>query len=376
MTVASRERLHSSPAGCIFATPRALTPRVKHGEHASTMLPVRVRAHVPRVRRPRARRIASRFASPAVAVFFAVGCGEPSERLVDTVGTWDPTAATSMQDAAGSFGPAIGSSIGSAFCGPEGTLIFVLDDAEVLHSFDPSLLPSPAAFQTIGPITCAEQFAGEWLAANSMAIDHSAVAWVTDHAGHLGRVSTQDGTCTPTAYQPNQPGSHFSAVGMAFAGQVSNGLETLYVADNSQDPVATTGLGLATIDVGSLELTPVGPFDGTLAGRGAELTGTGDGRLFGFFPGSPSTIAQIDPATGHIVSTAAIPLQALVAGNLAYAFSFWGGVFYTYLATGGGSTDVSTYDPASGTTTTVLSQIGFNIIGAGVSTCAPITTPR
>ena len=46
-----------------------------------------------------------------------------------------------------------------------------------------------------------------------------------------------------------------------------------------------------------MKLTTLGDFSGDLQGQGAELTGTGDGRLFGFFTTQPNaTLAQIDKA--------------------------------------------------------------------------------
>ena len=57
--------------------------------------------------------------------------------------------------------------------------------------------------------------------------------------------------------------------------------ETLYVADT--DESGTSGRGLGKIDLTTLTLTRVGDYSGALRGLGAELTGTGDGRLFGFF---------------------------------------------------------------------------------------------
>ena len=68
----------------------------------------------------------------------------------------------------------------------------------------------------------------------------------------------------------------------AIARGLSISAETLYVADYS-------GKGLAKIDTTALTLQTVGPWD-QLSGA-AELTGTGDGRLFGFFQANPIIIA-------------------------------------------------------------------------------------
>ena len=70
-----------------------------------------------------------------------------------------------------------------------------------------------------------------------------------------------------------------------------------------------------------------------------------------------------------------VPTAALTSGEYDFAFSFWGGIFFVYTASTAGSdgptTDVSAFDPATGKTSVVLSQIGFNVVGAGSSTCVP-----
>ena len=60
-----------------------------------------------------------------------------------------------------------------------------------------------------------------------------------------------------------------------------------------------------------------------------------------------------------------------------------GGDFYIYtnvdggnLPMNGGGSDVTRYRPSDGSITVVKSKIGFKIVGAGVSTCAPTTTTR
>ena len=68
---------------------------------------------------------------------------------------------------------------------------------------------------------------------------------------------------------------------------------SLYVAG-----IASTGVGtgLGIIDFGKNTVGPIGPFGGALSGQNAELTGTGDGRLFGFFTTTPIQVAQLDKA--------------------------------------------------------------------------------
>jgi hypothetical protein len=82
--------------------------------------------------------------------------------------------------------------------------------------------------------------------------------------------------------------------------------------------------------------------------------------------------------------TNARPLQNVYAGT-AWAFSFYGGDFYIYTHSSGsgggppragGGSDVTRYSPVTGAIDIVKPKIGFKIVGAGVSTCAPTTSPR
>src|SRR5262249_30240567 len=125
--------------------------------------------------------------------------------------------------------------------------------------------------------------------------------------------------------------------------------------------------GLATIDTTTLNLSYVGPYSPALPR--AELTGTGDGRLFAFsldLPGPGSHISEIDKTTAKILSSDALPIANQ---NDAFAYAVWGGSFYVFSSPGGAS-DVTRYDP----NTKMLQQVGIHpetIVGAGVSTCAP-----
>ena len=58
-----------------------------------------------------------------------------------------------------------------------------------------------------------------------------------------------------------------------------------------------------------------------------------------------------------------------------FAFSFWGGDFFFYTATSeapDSTTTVARFSPTTGDLDTAyMTDIGFHITGAGVSTCAP-----
>jgi hypothetical protein len=260
-------------------------------------------------------------------------------------------------DGAGGTGPNSG-------CSAAATLVYVIDEQGGLHSFDPGSL----TFQTIGTINCP----GEAASINSMAIDRNATAWVNDIGGNLFKVSTADASCQTTNFIAP---SGFTQMGMGFsADAVGSTSETLYVDGIGNE--GSEGAGLATIDLTSMALTPIAQFDGALAGQDCELTGTGNAQLFGFFTTTPAAVAQIDKSTAHILTD--VPQPGVDTGT-DWAFSFWGGNFYLYTAdttlNPGDTSDVTEYNPTAGTTKVVLQQIGFRIVGAGVSTCAPTQPP-
>jgi hypothetical protein len=214
---------------------------------------------------------------------------------------------------------------------------------------------------------------------NSMAVDRNAVAWVnyvqssnlgTDAAGAIFKVNTADASCEATAAVVLPNGWY--RLGMGFSTDLKKGTaETLFVAGTGSGMSTSPGLG--RIDMGTSTLAPIGQFTGGLSGESGELTGTGDARLFGFFTTSPVQVAEIDKGSGGVLASSSL---SQVQTPSAWAFSFWGGDFFLYTATSGDS-NVTRYRPSDGSTeTTYMTNIGFRIVGAGVSTCAPTEIPK
>jgi hypothetical protein len=261
---------------------------------------------------------------------------------------------------------------GNHDCTVAATLVYVIDETGILYSFNPGTLK----FSEIGKTNCP----GAMGLINSMAIDRSATAWVNAVDGNLYKVNTSDASCEKTDFAGGQHefGAQF---GMGFSANASGAAaETLFI--DGIGALGGGGSGLATIDLGTLVLNPIGNFSGYLAGEDCELTGTGDGRLYGFFVNDPLTqtpasVAQIDKSNASILSNALLP-ESVDTGT-DWAFSFWGGSFYLYTADQNvdpeDTSDVTEYDPKANATSVVLSQIGFRIVGAGVSTCAPLVKP-
>jgi hypothetical protein len=252
-------------------------------------------------------------------------------------------------------------------CAPSAALPYVITDTDIMYLFDPAHL----MFTKIGPVTCAGESANT---VNSMAIDRQANAYVNFTSGHICKCSTTTPvTCQPTSFVPNQ-GAFTNELGMGFSADApGSNSETLFVSDNTGPGghnVSGGGKGLGKIDLTTMRMTPLGVYTGVNMGYNAELAGTGDAKLYGFFTTAPGDIAQIDKTTGATPLPLPVNVNASTGG---YAFSFWSGDFWIYTDTSGtmGSA-VTHYVTATKSATIVLSGVGFTIVGAGVSTCAPI----
>jgi hypothetical protein len=249
-------------------------------------------------------------------------------------------------------------------CSEAAKLVYVVTDLNELFSFK----PDTTTFTKIGELKCPSGGATP----NSMAVDRTGVAWVNFSDGGLFKVSTSDAACEATTYEKGQLG--FNRFGMAFATNTATSTEeTLYVVGIEG---INSGKGLGKIDLTTMKLTKLGDFSGSLQGLGAELTGTGDGRLYGFFTTQPNaTLAQIDKSTGATSGDSS--LKGVSTGN-AWAFSFWGGDFWFYTSQNLQPSVVTRKQTSTdGNISTAKADVGgFRIVGAGVSTCAPTTPPR
>jgi len=200
-----------------------------------------------------------------------------------------------------------------------------------------------------------------------MAVDRSATAWIIYDSGELFTVNVRalPLTCVKTSFVPQLSVAKF---GMGFvANEPGSTMETLFISGSDFTS------SLATTKFGTLGTTP--PFKVTLKGTlmGApEMSGTGDGKLWAFFPNvAPPKVAQLSKADGSVVKS--FTAQALSGSPRAWAFAFWGGQFFMFLER---DTDVSTHvwkmDSVSGAVSHPINGTGRHIVGAGVSTCAPV----
>ena len=248
----------------------------------------------------------------------------------------------------------------SGDCSDASKLVYVASDANDLYSFAPDKL----TFTKLGRLDCPSS------TVNSMAVDRSGTAWVNYDDGLVYKVAIATLKCEATAYAPGQ-GGFTKVLGMGFSTDAAGSAsETLYVADNHN---GGKGKGVGRVELATMTMTPLGPYTAELAGSDAELTGTGDARLFGFFTTSPAHFAPIDKSNGQTPTATLLPTVDASSGG--YAFSFWGGDFWFYTASDTDTTKVTHYVTKDGTASVVLSDIGFVIVGAGVSTCAPTVPP-
>ncbi len=259
-------------------------------------------------------------------------------------------------------------------CSPDATnFVYVVGigaswpPATTLYKF----APDKKTFTLVGDVSC-----GGNGNVNSMAVDRDGTAWINWSGGEVYQVNTQDASCTPAP--PVTLPSAWSQIGMGFSvDAVSSSAETLFVS--SQGSQGTSAVSqLATLSGGSVQ--GVGTFaGGNFAGLAPELTGTGDARLYGFFVnpnGGDPLLGLIDKGTAAVSNTVAITGVAQPIHD--WAFSFWGGHFYFYTSTGSGGSVVTDYDPDADAGTgldNAYATAPLEIVGAGVSTCAPVVAP-
>jgi len=233
------------------------------------------------------------------------------------------------------------------------TLIYLVSEGNDLMSFYPPTL----TFKTIGSIACPNT---NGTTPFSMGVDRKGVAFVVFQNGSLYKVSTLTAACLATSFAAH-PMAGFDEFGMGFAGD--NISDQLYIAGSG-----TPSAGLATIDTMTFKFSFIAKFSPDL--NRTELTGTGDGRLFGWSPNPStpgSTLTQIDRKTAQLIGANKLKIGD---NSDAFAFAFWGGDFWIFTAPNGGPTTVTKYDPMTQSETTATTNNAV-IVGAGVSTCAP-----
>jgi hypothetical protein len=207
----------------------------------------------------------------------------------------------------------------------------------------------------------------------SMSVDRSGRAWVLYTSGQVFWTDVRNPeSCTLSPWAVGTEG--FELFGMGFVSVApDSSAEELFIAGGTAGQLSNHETGrLGVIEPEGLNFSLLGSL--SPSEYGPELTGTGEGELFAYFPGLAATkVAVVDKASGGNALEWFLPA---VPGTLrAWAFAHWGGRFYIFISfvdpIEGEVSQVHRFDPETGEVNVVLDDIPYVIVGAGVSTCAP-----
>ena len=278
-----------------------------------------------------------------------------------STGDGDGDGSTGDGDGDGSTGDGDGDGESCWECAENTDLIYVLSDDAELWSFD----PATNMFALVAALPCP---GGLFNGTFSMSVSRAGIAWVMYQDGQMYQVDVNaPGTCMNSGWVSN---SGFNLFGMGF---VSNSLadpcEKLYAHSWS-------GLGGFSEGLNSGQLGAIEPSDlsvailGGINYDGGELTGTGDGRLFAFAGATPAKLVEYDKTNANEIATTL--LVGLDLTN-AFAFAHYDGDFFFFTEEGLGATSkVTYYDPDVPGVFSQVASAPIRIVGAGVSTCAPV----
>ena len=263
-------------------------------------------------------------------------------------------------------------------CNARTKQVYLLSRNKELLRFDPQVMQ----ISVVGTLNCPDSSPPF-----SMSVDNYANAWIlyqppglgVNLQGNIYKASTVDASCVSTSFVPGKTAG-FDLFGMGFVADAAGSLqETLFVAGQkfttmfdllTGAPAANVNGNLGSMKTLGLSITSLATLTGGLGTP--ELTGTGTGELWGFFPSaSPPIIGQIDKNTGEILTSH--DLTSLnISQTEAWAFVAWGGDFYLFLKT---ATDVHSkiwkIEGGDGSPLLAMDNAGYSIVGAGVSICAP-----
>ncbi len=285
--------------------------------------------------------------------FCWLGCGGGESSL----SSGNPENPLTLPSVAGDGGLPDGS-VDNLECSEELKQIYVVSNGgrEVLYRFEPRSLTFTRLFD-LG-VTCSGA-AG----VTSMGVSRDGTAYIHFDQS-LWKLDLQTGACVATRFvlpdSVSQDGKGLFGMGFSKVSADASADERLYIQPGSS---------LASVDLSSFEVKAVG----SNAFATAELTGTGSGELFGFDISS-GVVARLDKSNGSVVGTRYRTSAAAGTGDWSFAFAQWGGDFWLFTsdsADGSKPARVTRYSPETNTSEVVVADVGFSIIGAGSSTCAP-----
>jgi hypothetical protein len=253
-------------------------------------------------------------------------------------------------------GDGSGSGNGSDGCSDSAKLVYVVDVSNRLSTF----YPPTKTFHDLGTLNCPAMFLATPF---SMGIDRTPTAWVLYSSGELFKVDPASLACTKTSWNRQLGLMQF---GMGFSTDSAGGTaDTLFVAGGA-GPMQPTST-LAKLDTNSMMASSLGTVQGW-----PELTGTGNAELWGFFPDANNPrVEKLNKASGAALTT--YPEASIRGMPMDWAFAFWGGDFWIFLQRSGEvNTVVYQVDGMNGMMKSMTQASGRSIVGAGVSTCAPV----
>ncbi len=212
--------------------------------------------------------------------------------------------------------------------------------------------PETQAFTLQGRVSCSNSGTP-----GSMAVSRSGTAYVRYSDNSLYAVDLATLSCTRTDYHsPNG----FGSFGMGYAtDDADTWRDELYIADADR---------VGRLDTGTWVLDLMGMMPSQ-----SELTGNSAGELWAFLPlESPAALAELDKDTGAELQRIRMSGFPSVGDIDTFAFAAWGGEFWLFVRTYGMGSSTDVYRVGTdGVLKKVLEDVGFDVVGAGVSTCAP-----
>ncbi len=298
----------------------------------------------------------------------------PQETSSSTTGVETTDGGSSSSSTGGDTSTGEDSSTGEAEACACPKLEVALDDGIFLLSQSAELwkfFPETKMLENFGPVGC-----GLPPATFSMAVDRLGFAWVQYADGKLRKVDvTNVANCSDPGFVPNQQG--VNNFGMAFvSNSAADKCDQIFGDQYTGVAEAPNAADFFRIDPMTQQIVKLGKTNfGT-----AEVTGTGDGRVFLFAAKAFDTqLVEVDKANGAMLST--IPLPGVQLGG-GWAFAQFAGDFYFFTDGQNDSKSEIThidYDDSDANgkqdITVVVQNAPLKVVGAGVSTCAP-TIPQ
>jgi hypothetical protein len=277
---------------------------------------------------------------------------------------------TSPADTGADTGPSLLLDVGNdtppVGCDSEvGDFIYLLDVDAGLHRIAPGSLE----VESLGPLACDGASS-----AMALTVDRNGMLWamMVDDQGYRG-IYTVDPislACSPTDFV-DPIAENIGVNSLAFVADAPDSeTESLYIGANVggsfdfEIPLSLGRVDLDTMDmeiVGTAAIVPTGYY------QIADLTGTGDSRLFGFFPGDVAVIAELDESSSSLVSDEILDFGV----GSPWAFAQWAGRLWLFSSSGNPGSDIRAWDPITGDVEEIHPGIGVDVVGAAVSTCAP-----